>query len=206
MNILLQDGLPIEIDGIPISPDFRNMILFDMAMHDESLGEAERVRMGLHLLYPGFSGEVDKAGNPIPAPESLEKAAAGLMAFFRRNKQPDVDGEGSSAPRAFDFEQDAGMLYSSFLEAYGIALADYGYMHWWEFMALLEGLPEKTRMARAMYFRTVDISGMGNDERSHVLKMRKLFAIKSGGSDLTPEERERQLKERIQKKIASAKR
>ena len=37
MNILLERGLPEEIDGVPIYADFRNMIRFEQILLDLSL-------------------------------------------------------------------------------------------------------------------------------------------------------------------------
>ena len=49
MNILLDGGLPEEIGGYPIYPDFRNMIQFERALADEKLPDAAK------RSTPGFS-------------------------------------------------------------------------------------------------------------------------------------------------------
>lgn len=48
MNILLDGGLPEEIGGYPIYPDFRNMIQFERALADEKRRTQPR-------STPGFS-------------------------------------------------------------------------------------------------------------------------------------------------------
>lgn len=200
MNILLLDGLPTEIDGTHISPDFRNMIQFDIALHEEK--EEDAILFGLNLLYPGFNGEVDEDGQVYPMPQTMQKAVEGLMWFFRRGKKPE-EGAGKAAGRAYDFNQDAGMMLASFREAYGINLSDGEFMHWWEFLALLEGLPGDTSMARAAYYRTVDTNGMSKSEKEHVNKMKKVFAIKQDDmKPLTAEELEQQTKDRIKRRMA----
>ena len=49
MNILLDGGLPEEIGGYPIYPDFRNMIQFERALADEKLPDAAKVYAGFQL-------------------------------------------------------------------------------------------------------------------------------------------------------------
>ena len=44
MNILLDGGLPEEIGGYPIYPDFRNMIQFERALADEKLPVSQGLR------------------------------------------------------------------------------------------------------------------------------------------------------------------
>ena len=51
MNILLDGGLPEEIGGYPIYPDFRNMIQFERALADEKLPDAAKVYAGFQLLF-----------------------------------------------------------------------------------------------------------------------------------------------------------
>ena len=88
--------------------------------------------------------------------------------------------------RAYDFDVDAPLFYAAFLQQYGINLratknAD---LHWWEFRALFESLGDDTRLARVMYWRTADTSGMGKMEKKHVLEMRKKYALKDPGSSI----------------------
>lgn len=52
MNILLEEGLPEEIDGIPISPDYRNMVRFELLLQEKDMPEAERLYLGLTQLWP----------------------------------------------------------------------------------------------------------------------------------------------------------
>ena len=74
-------------------------------------------------------------------------------------------------------------------------------------MALFDGLPEDAPLKRIIYWRTADTSGMSKEERKHVLKMRKLFALKeSNGAALSVEEINRQTKERVARRFEAAQR
>lgn len=182
MNILLMDGLPEDYKGIPISPDYRNMIQVDMILRDPELSDVERAQLALPLLYP-------------EVPEDIRLAIEGLEWFYARGHVEDVaSGDGRTpqkgkTKRAFDFEQDANLIYAAFRATYNLDLADVEYLHWWAFMALFEGLPETTLIQRVIYWRTADTTGMSKTERKHVMRMRNLFALK------TPEREPMDIKE-----------
>ena len=42
INLLLQNGLPEEFEGIPIFADFRNMIQVDLILREEGVPDAEK--------------------------------------------------------------------------------------------------------------------------------------------------------------------
>lgn len=192
MNILLLNGLPEEYEGIPISPDYRNMIQVDMILRDPDLSDADKVAAALDQLYPEIPGDITKAIN-------------GLGWFFMRG-QTDSGKEGGRTPqRAFDFEQDANLIYAAFYATYGISLTTVDYLHWWEFMALFEGLPESTLIKRVIYWRTADLTSLPKEERRRVQKMRRLFALKqTDAPPLSVEEVNRQTMERVAKRFEMA--
>ena len=195
MSILLLDGLPEEYEGIPISADFRNMINVDRILHDPNISEAEKITSALYQLYPEI-------------PKDIHKAVEGLVWFYARGiASSDGKGEGTKkAPRkAFDFEQDANLIYAAFYATYGISLTTVEFLHWWEFMALFEGLPETTLMQRVIYWRTADVSGLPKHEKNHVLKMRKLFALKEQEKPaLNLEGLNQRTKDRVARRFAEA--
>lgn len=195
MNILLMNGLPEEYDGIPISADFRNMIQVDLILHDTEISETEKTIAALRQLYP-------------EVPKDAHKAVEGLVWFFTRGNPP-TGGKDTSAKKAakkaFSFEQDANLIYAAFYATYGISLTTVDFLHWWEFMALFEGLPETTLMQRVIYWRTVDLAGLPKHEKSHVQKMRKAFALKEQEKPaLNIEELNQQTKDRVARRFAEA--
>lgn len=195
MSILLLDGLPEEYEGIPISADYRNMIQVDLILHDPAINETEKIVAALYQLYPDLPGDI-------------HKAVEGLVWFYTRgNAVGDGKDSGTkkAAKKAFDFEQDANLIYAAFYAIYGISLTTVNFLHWWEFMALLEGLPETTLLQRVMYWRTVDVNGLPKHEKKHVLKMRKTFALKGQEKPaLDIEELNQQTKDRVARRFAEA--
>ena len=195
MNILLTDGLPEEYDGIPLSADFRNMIQVDLILHEEDTGEVEKTIAALYQLYP-----------QIPA--DVHKAVEGLAWFYSRGN---TTAEGKDTPakkaakKAFSFEQDANLIYAAFYATYNMSLTTIGFLHWWEFMALFEGLPETALIQRVMYWRTVDLGGLPKHERKHITKMRQLFALKGPEKQaMTVEEMNQQTKDRVAQRFTAA--
>ncbi len=196
MNILLLDGLPEEYKGIPLSADFRNMIQVDLIMAASDSSEVEKTIAALNQLYPEI-------------PSDINAAMEGLVWFYTRGAV--VEKGKGAAPKqtpkkGFSFEQDANLIYAAFYAVYGLSLTTVEFLHWWEFMALFEGLPETTLIKQVMYWRTADVSGMTKNERKHVLKMRGLFALKDadGGQPLTVEELNQQTKDRVAQRFARA--
>ena len=60
--------------------------------------------------------------------------------------------------RTMDFEQDAGLIYAGFLQAYGIDLfQERNRMDWRIFIELVRGLPEGTEFSRVVKIRCTDI-------------------------------------------------
>ena len=199
INLLLQNGLPEEYEGVPISADFRNMIQVDLILREEGVPDAEKTMAALSQLYP-----------EIPA--DLEQAVRGLAWFFSRGGQETGENGkgpegGPTPPRAFDYDQDANLIYAAFYATYGISLTTVEFLHWWEFLALFEGLPEDTLIKRVMYWRTVNLSELPKEARKHVRKMRSLFALQAEPREvLTAEEMAEQAKEDLARRYEQARR
>lgn len=194
MNTLLLGRLPREIKGVAISPDFRNMIRVEMLLTDNKLPLETRLYMALNQLYPKIPG-------------NAQEAIEGLFWFYSRGeskKNPEGQERGR---RAYDFSQDAGLIYSAFFASYGINLPDVDFMHWWEFLALFEGLPEETLIKRVMYWRTCDMTKLKGAELKHVREMRSRFALRTDGDiqKKSIEEIERETIEHYKHRIELAK-
>lgn len=191
MNIIV-DGLPTEIDGYAIMPDFRNMMRFEIMLHDMTEWDEIKIALALGLLYP-TKKLVD--GTPyIDAPPDIETAFDGLLWFFSRGMSSEdrKAGQAKKIPDAYDFDIDADDIMSAFMDVYGINLArvPLNGLHWWEFLALLWGLPHDNAMREKMYIRTVDLNSIKDKhEKQRVQKLRTLYAIKRNkASHLTKEQ------------------
>lgn len=174
MNILIDDiGYPdqAEVNGrrYEIRTDFRISILFEMMMQDDSLDPRAKVRKGLELYYPVIPGDVNEAVDT-------------LLWFYRCGREETIQQKRMAARRGKDqiysFEHDAGLIYAAFLLAYNIDLQDIRYMHWWRFRSLFNSLPRDCEFARAMEYRSIDISdNMSKEQKDFYKKMKRLYAL-----------------------------
>lgn len=119
---------------------------------------------------------------PDEQPENVSEAAEGIGRFYRRQDEPLADDTVSGGPIPYDFIVDADVIASAFMREYGIDLTDPGTtMHWWRFMALLEGLYSYGFSDRVS-FRVSDLSGLDAKARAKLLKKRGQFAIMHNGT------------------------
>ena len=166
--LLLEGGLPENIDGVPIYADYRNMIRFEQILDDDALSDTVKTALGGRQLF-----------DELP-PGGLERAVDRLQWFYSRGKAPGREDapHGQKAVRAYDLIYDAPCVYAAFRQAYQIDLIEIPYLHWWAFLALLENLPDSTAMAQRMQLRAMDLQGIKDKKmREHYRKLQKQVAL-----------------------------
>ena len=175
MNILV-DPLPntVKIGGQdwPINTAFYVWVLFEITMQDPALTDAEKIEQALSLCFP-------------TVPPDLNGALDALLWFYRCGEdspKPGKGGGGGTHQKAYCFEQDANLIYASFMACYGIDLAEADSLHWWKFRALFRGLPQECEMIKVMGYRTADLKGMSKTQRKLYEKMRKAYALTNARS------------------------
>ena len=79
------------------------------------------------------------------------------------------------------------MIYAAFKMDYGIDLyAEQGRMSWQKFLALFQGLSEKTRMREIMSIRTRKIpqpTQYNAEERNNLMELKRYYALEETGLD-----------------------
>jgi hypothetical protein len=100
--------------------------------------------------------------------------------------------------KSMDFIQDGPLIYAAFMQAYGIDLQkERGRLHWWQFSALLQGLPANTRLVEVMQIRLRPMPAptkYNAEERAQLARLKQDFAL-----ELTAEEREERLQDGLRK-------
>ena len=180
MNILIDDiDYPelAEVNGerYELLTNFRNSILFELMMQDESLGHKEKVHKGLALYYPVI-------------PDDVSAAVDAMLWFYRCGKEETTQQKRMAVRRGknqiYSFEHDAGLIYAAFLQAYNIDLQDIRYMHWWRFRYLFNSLPKDCEFVRAMEYRSIDINDkMSKEQKDFYRKMKRLYALPLSKAD-----------------------
>lgn len=183
MNLLV-DVLPtaVYVKGteVPINPDFRTFVLFELLMKDDSFDEEEKVVQAMDLFY----------GKRM---EDAEAALEALLWFYRCGKEASTKS-GSSGPPVYAFDADDGYIVAAFYQQYHIDLTAFEgydaskpngghYLHWWKFTALFQGLNDSCELVKIMGYRGADVSGMSPGQRQYYQKMKQLYRLPASEHD-----------------------
>lgn len=176
VNIIL-DWLPktVIVRGVEyqIRSDFRTSILFETMMRS-NLSSWEKLNQILRIYYPVI---------PPDRQEAIQK----VLWFYNCGKEKNLEAEKNKTREKFrkervsySFEQDAPSIYAAFMEVYKINLQRIPSkeLHWWEFVALFDSLPDDCKIRKIMYWRTCDTSGMSRKEIQRINELRKTFELK----------------------------
>ncbi len=152
------------VDGgiYPIRTDYRAGIAYSMAALDDSL-TPQRL---LDIWFPG------------PAPTDFAAAQEAVNAFYRRTEDKSDGGNGGPVP--YSYRTDAGAIFVAFQRAYGIDLSS-ATMHWWRFLALLEGLVTHSFEDRVQYRITEPGKIKDKARREHYYQMYRLYQLDERG-------------------------
>ena len=183
MNILV-DKLPIEYEGLKVNTNFRSFILFELLMQDRQLSKKEKIMLSLNLFYDEI-------------PQDIKKAIDGIVWFYTRGKEIKQNNNENlkkeSKKRIYSFEYDADLIYTAFLDQYGIDFSDIDYLHWFKFKAMFEGLKSENKICEIMGYRAININKIKNkEEKDRYKKLQKEWALPD---DRTEEEKERDFAE-----------
>lgn len=121
-----------------------------------------------------------KSRNPEDKPstvEEMQEAYEKLCEFFYEKKEiprPTGDSDGT---RTIDYEIDADLIYSAFMEQYGIDLVSTP-LHWHKVRALLEGL-HNTKLNEIMGYRSWRRTGSGklSDHEREMQKLKMAWSL-----------------------------
>ena len=116
-----REALPEGSDGYPIHTDFRVILRIFRMLDDPEVLEEDKPLLLRRMFF-------------------ADKAPADAERLFLRFVRMGRECEASSGEKDFDYEQDAAEIYSAFLQTYGIDLLSVEELHWWKFLAMLEGL------------------------------------------------------------------
>lgn len=91
------------------------------------------------------------------------------------------DEQNDPEPKKYDLNKDADYIYASFFMDYGLDLIEQqGKLHWRKFVALLNGLSEKTPFMQVIHIRTMEVpeSNKHNQkERNRIKRLKRMYAL-----------------------------
>ncbi|MEG0897339.1 MAG: Gp15 family bacteriophage protein [Ruthenibacterium sp.] len=84
-------------------------------------------------------------------------------------------------PKTLDFSCDSDLIYAAFMQTYQIDLfAEHGHLPWWKFYALLQGLPDSTKLRQVMRIRAQDIPSPNKynaEEIKNLIEQKQYYAL-----------------------------
>lgn len=158
----------------PINSDFRTVLRYNEQLKRVSEEDLEGIVRCMQMIFC-------KA-----LPENLIEAIQSLNWFIRcgrkeKKRRPSNKLLGINSNQPFDFETDGEMIYSAFKrnDVYGIDLHEIPYLHWWEFIALLDDLPDSVKLSRVMEYRTIDTSNknLSKETRDVYMALQRYYKI-----------------------------
>jgi hypothetical protein len=89
---------------------------------------------------------------------------------------------GSNGKSYFDFDQDAAIIYASFLQDYKMDLFEMqGKLHWQKFLALLGNLSDDTKFKEVVGIRAQKIPAptkYNQEERNRIIELKRIYRLK----------------------------
>lgn len=176
MNILI-DKLPTEVEGLELNTDFRTSILFELLMQDKDISNEDKVALSINLYFnrqPKSYEEMDKMTKAIMWFYSLGNKKKELK---ENNQREQIVKKEKKRKQIYSFEQDDFLIYSAFMEQYGIDLTETK-LHWWKFKAMFDGLNDDILFSKVMGYRSIDLSKIEDKkQREHYAKLQKHWAL-----------------------------
>ena len=162
-SIFIQEGT-IEID---IKTDTLTALQCLSMLDNDDIPDAVRISCVIETILA--------EGEEIP-PDLYLDAFSAILDYL---KGFPVEGGTKSREPVFSYSQDHAYVVAGFRQAYGMSLEDIHKTHWWEFQALLSGLPEGTRLSQIMRIRSMDIDPKASPaEKLRIQKAKSLVRIK----------------------------
>ena len=180
MNIIT-DILPDSIEycgkTYPLRTDFKVWLKFHSIVTDKKRTPAEK---STDAILCCFDSKRCKR-----LPDTVADTMAVLLQFFSACTKEERGKNIPKSDKVFDFTEDAEYIYSSFFQEYGIDLAKSS-MHWYRFLALLNGLSENTKLRKIIAWRGVNLSDIKDPKmRSFYHSMKSLYRLSGANKALT---------------------
>lgn len=170
----------------PVRTDFRDVLQYDRILKADP-GDGSRLEEALRFMLGVL-------------PDDAARAVDQLNWFVRcgdgeeKRYRPSPKLLGVNCEKPMDYGLDARLIWSAFRRVYQIDLRQTGYLHWWDFQAMLEELPEDVRLNRVIRYRTIDTRNrnLSREERALYEALQRYYRIRE-----VPTERQERIAEAL---------
>lgn len=187
----LVDRLPkqIRINGHTLTLDTRTSTALSVILYlqNPDRSNLDKAQFSASRLLPDFSQHTLR--DIIEYTNSTEEKVAGALFKYLRGypevkswrelhaegeKTPDngSHSKGNTTP-TFDYTQDSDAIMSAFRQVYHMTLEEVRSLHWWEFLALFNNLPDNTTFNVLRKIRSMKINPKDSPERKAEIKEAK---------------------------------
>lgn len=164
---------------INLSIFFNNVLCFYELQADDMYNQQEKVDMGFNLLC--YSKHTFNTQEKIEILSRIFKDYINVLSY----------SSSGETTKSFDFIQDAGYIYSSFMLDYRIDLYDeIDKLDWRKFIWLFEGLSKDCKIKEVIKIRTMELPKPTKNNRKEIQNIQRLKAIYA--LKLSENEREKQ--------------
>ncbi|MCD7805445.1 MAG: bacteriophage Gp15 family protein [Oscillospiraceae bacterium] len=185
----LPTSLTIRGKDYPIHTDYRTWTQFEQIMLGTGQSDQEKLKQVLLLVF------ID----PMLLPDNSGQELLDALIWFyqggdkklnryqqarisRMQSENDERREKGLPPKReaqyYDYDYDADLIVSAFLQQYNIELGADSDLHWWRFHALFSGLMEDTLFAKVLGYRAIKISkDMTDSQKKFYKKMKEVYAL-----------------------------
>lgn len=171
------DSVRIENKEYLVNASFDKVLrVFDL-LKDKDVTSHVRIEAALTILIV----------NDIEHMNINEKSALidSLMVYFSNNRveKQNVDLQGNPLPdekqeEVYRINHDGDLIYSAFMQAYGIDLIDVqGKLHWFKFCSLLKSLPRNTKFSEICGYRSYKKPSKNDTYEKQMMKLKEVYAL-----------------------------
>lgn len=180
------DNFEVDGENYEVDASFDN-ILRTIELYNSTDYRADTQILVLTMMLFGDES-YEKLVNNYNYLELKTICDSALETYIKEKKRVEYDDLGNEVPqfqsdenvKMIDFDTDANEIYSSFMQTYGIDLhEELGKMHWFKFIALLNGLPDNTRIREIMSYRGYEKPPKGQTHHDFMMKMKNKYTLES---------------------------
>jgi hypothetical protein len=146
--------------------------------------DEEKIPQALGLFYLGN------------IPGDVEAALNALFSFIGKGSYQTNYRRGQGNNKIlYDYQKDQQLIWASMAQTYGLDWTSRR-LHWWEFKAAFDNLPEDTPIKNVIRIRSTKIkTKMSSEEKQQLLELKEIYALEGGAGapQMTAQELEKQL-------------
>lgn len=162
---------------------YDNVLRFYELLDDDHFSAVEKAQTAFEMFF-GFAPGPDDDELVAGAFEEIAKYLSEDPYEDTSTGATDLAGNDFTPTKYYSFEQDAGAIYASFREQYGINLIEeQGKLQWDEFKALFAGLGPKTYFQRIVAIRQADPNDYEGKEQVELLEAQNRYALADNHSE-----------------------